>query len=189
MMLGTVHAGQQLSSCLRGPGGEQDEMAIDLIWAELIAGVPDPTHLVRAVLRLLTAMLVGAVVGSQRQQAGKAAGLRTHMLVAMGGALFVLVPLEVGMAWNEVARVIQGLTAGIGFLGGGAILKWHETHEVQGLTTAAGLWMTAALGVATGLGRLGTALRGALLTWVVLAVLAHLERPHAPHQRIEDNKK
>jgi putative Mg2+ transporter-C (MgtC) family protein len=85
--------------------------------------------------------------------------------------------------------VIQGLTAGIGFLGGGAILKWHDTHEVHGLTTAAGLWMTAALGVATGLGRLGTALLGAFLTWIVLAVLAHLERPYAPHQKVEHNKK
>jgi uncharacterized membrane protein YhiD involved in acid resistance len=110
---------------------------------------------VRAVLRLLTAMLVGAVVGSQRQQAGKSAGLRTHMLVAMGGALFVLVPLEVGMVWSEVARVIQGLTAGIGFLGAGAILKWQKAHEVHELTTAAGLWMTAAMGVATWLGPLG----------------------------------
>lgn len=145
-MIGTVHACKQLSSCLRGQGGEQDEMAIDLIWAELIAGVPDPTHLMRAILRLLTAMLVGAVVGSQRQQVGQSAGLRTDMLVAMGVALFVLVALEVGMAWSEGARVIQGLTAGIGFLGGGAILKWYETHEVHGLTTATGLWMTAALG-------------------------------------------
>jgi putative Mg2+ transporter-C (MgtC) family protein len=156
---------------------------MDLIWAELIAGVPDPAHFVRAVLRLLMAMLFGAVVGSQRQQAGKSAGLRTHMLVAMGGALFVLVPLEVGMTWSEVARVIQGLTAGIGFLGGGAILKWHEAHEIQGLTTATGLWMTAAIGVATGLGRLGTALLGALLTWVVLAVFTYLEKPHAAPQR------
>jgi putative Mg2+ transporter-C (MgtC) family protein len=153
-------------------------MAIDLIWAELIAGIPDPTHLVRGVLRLLTAMLGGAVVGLQREQMGQSAGLRTHMLVAMGAALFVLVPLEVGMAWSEVTRVIQGLTAGIGFLGGGAIIKWHEAHEVHGLTTAAGLWMTAAIGVASGLGRLGTALLGALLTWVVLAVLVHLEKRH-----------
>jgi hypothetical protein len=134
MTIGTVHACKQLSSCLRGQGGEQDEMAIDLIWAELIAGVPDPTHLMRAIRRLLTAMLVGAVVGSQRQQVGQSAGLRTDMLVVMGGTLFVLVPLEVGMAWSEVARVIQGLTVGIGFLGGGAILKWYETHEVHGLT-------------------------------------------------------
>jgi putative Mg2+ transporter-C (MgtC) family protein len=158
-------------------------MAIDLIWAELTAGLPDPAHLIRAVLRLLIAMLVGAVVGSQREWAGKWAGLRTHMLVAMGGALFVLVPLEAGMTWSDVARVIQGLTAGIGFLGGGAILKWRKTHEVQGLTTAAGLWTTAALGVASGLGRFGTALLGALLTWVVLAVVAHLERPHGSPQR------
>jgi MgtC family len=86
-MIGTVHVCKQLSSCSRGQRGEQDEMAIDLIWAELIAGVPDPTHLVRAVLRLLTAMLVGAVIGSERQQAGQSAGLRTHMLVAMGGPL------------------------------------------------------------------------------------------------------
>jgi putative Mg2+ transporter-C (MgtC) family protein len=158
-------------------------MAIDLIWAELIAGVPDLTQLVRAVLRLLTAMLVGAVVGSQREQVGKSAGLRTHMLVAVGGALFVLVPLEAGMTWSDVARVIQGLGAGIGFIGGGAILKWRETHEVQGLTTAAGLWATAAIGVASGLGRIGTALMGALLTWIVLAVLAQFERPHTTSQR------
>jgi putative Mg2+ transporter-C (MgtC) family protein len=158
-------------------------MAIDLIWAELIAGLPDPVHLVRAVLRLLTAMLVGAVIGSQREKAGKAAGLRTHMLVAMGAALFVLVPLEVGMTWSEVSRAIQGLTAGIGFLGGGAILKWRRAHEVEGLTTAAGLWTTAAIGVASGLGSFGTALLGALLAWVVLSLVARLERPHASSQR------
>src|SRR5262245_44086590 len=158
-------------------------MAIDLIWAELSAGIPDPTHLVRAALRLLTAMLAGAVVGIQRERTGQAAGLRTHMLVAMGGALFVLVPLEVGMPWSGVSRVIQGLTAGIGFLGGGAILKWNEAREVHGLTTAAGLWMTAAIGVASGLGRLGTALLGALLTWVVLAVLVYLEKPQTPPQQ------
>jgi putative Mg2+ transporter-C (MgtC) family protein len=164
-------------------GVERREMVIDLVWAELVAGIPDLMHLVRTGLRLLMAMLAGAVVGSQREKVGQSAGLRTHMLVAMGGALFVLVPLEVGMTWSDVARVIQGLTAGIGFLGGGAILKWHEAHEVHGLTTAAGLWMTAAIGVASGLGRFGTALLGALLTWVVLAVLAHLERPHASPQR------
>ena len=158
-------------------------MAIDLIWAEFLAAVPDPQHFVRAVLRLLTAMLAGAVIGIQREQAGQSAGLRTHMLVAMGAALFVLVPLEVGMAWSGVSRVIQGLTAGIGFLGGGAILKWHEAHEVHGLTTAAGLWMTAAIGVASGLGRLGTALLGALLTWIVLAALVRLEKPQAPPQQ------
>jgi putative Mg2+ transporter-C (MgtC) family protein len=149
---------------------------MDIVWAELAGGIPDPTQLVRVTPRLLTAMLVGAVVGLQRQQVGSPAGLRTHMLVAMGGALFVLVPLEVGMAWSEVSRVMQGLIAGIGFLGGGTIVKWTGEREVHGLTTAAGLWMTAAIGVAAGLGRWSTAVLGAILTWIVLAIIYHLEQ-------------
>jgi putative Mg2+ transporter-C (MgtC) family protein len=98
------------------------------------------------------------------------------MLVAMGGALFVLVPLEVGMTWSEVSRVMQGLIAGIGFLGGGTIVKWRGKREIHGLTTAAGLWMTAAIGVAAGLGRWSTAVLGAILTWIVLAIIYHLEQ-------------
>jgi putative Mg2+ transporter-C (MgtC) family protein len=152
---------------------------MDIIWEELAGGIPDPVHLVRLTMRLFVAMLVGAVVGLQRQYTGHPAGLRTHMLVAMGGALFVLVPVEVGMAWSDVSRVIQGLATGIGFLGAGAILKWHGEHEVHGLTTAAGIWLTTALGVAAGLGRWSTAGLGALLTWVVLALVYHLEQRHA----------
>jgi putative Mg2+ transporter-C (MgtC) family protein len=152
---------------------------MDIIWEELAGGIPDPVHLVRLTMRLFVAMLVGAVVGLQRQSAGQSAGLRTHMLVAMGGALFVLVPVEVGMAWSDVSRVIQGLATGIGFLGAGAILKWHGEHEVHGLTTAAGIWLTTALGVAAGLGRWSTAGLGALLTWVVLALVYHLEQRQA----------
>jgi putative Mg2+ transporter-C (MgtC) family protein len=75
--------------------------------------------------------------------------------------------------------VIQGLATGIGFLGAGAILKWHGEHEVHGLTTAAGIWLTTALGVAAGLGRWSTAGLGALLTWVVLALVYHLEQRQA----------
>ena len=157
---------------------------MDIIWEELVGGIPDPRHLVRMTIRLFVAMLVGAVVGLQRQHVGQPAGLRTHMLVAMGGALFVLVPVEVGMSWSDLSRVIQGLTTGIGFLGAGAILKWHGEHEVHGLTTAAGIWLTTALGVAAGLGRWSTAGLGALLTWVVLALVYHLEQrqatKHAP---------
>jgi putative Mg2+ transporter-C (MgtC) family protein len=119
---------------------------MDIIWAEFGAGLPDPGHLVRMTIRLFVAMLVGAVVGLQRQSAGQSAGLRTHRLVAMGGALFVLVPWEVGMSWSDLSWVIQGFATGIGFLGAGAILKWHEEHEVRGLTTAAGIWMTTAMG-------------------------------------------
>jgi putative Mg2+ transporter-C (MgtC) family protein len=152
---------------------------MDMIWEELAGGIPEPTQLVRVTLRLLTAMLVGAVVGLQRQHVGQPAGLRTHMLVAMGGAFVVLVPLEVGMSWSDLSRVIQGLITGLGFLGGGAILKGYGDHEVHGLTTAAGLWLTAALGVAAGLGRWSTAGLGAFLTWAVLALVYRLEQRQA----------
>src|SRR5215510_10803809 len=128
---------------------------MDAILEELTTGLPDARQLARIVIRLLVAMLLGAIVGVQREQTGKPAGLRTHMLVALGAALFVLAPLEVGMGSDGLSRVIQGLATGIGFIGGGAILKLSEEREIRGLTTAAGVWMTAAVGVAVGLGRIG----------------------------------
>ena len=143
---------------------------------ELAGGVPDAEALARIVVRLVLAALLGAMVGIQREKVGKPAGLRTHMLVAMGAALFVLAGVEAGMAPNELSRVIQGLATGIGFLGGGAILKISADREITGLTTAAGIWLTAGVGVAVGLGLWGVAAIGALMTWLVLAVLFHLEK-------------
>jgi len=148
---------------------------MDIILEELIAGLPDTRQAVRMVVRLLVAMLLGAVIGVQREQTGKPAGLRTHMLVALGAALFVLAPVEGGMTSADLSRVIQGLAAGIGFIGGGAILKLSEERDIQGLTTAAGIWMTAAVGVAAGLGRLGVALLSVALAWVTLAVIGKIE--------------
>ena len=137
--------------------------------------MPDARQLARIVIRLLVAMLLGAIVGVQREQTGKPAGLRTHMLVALGAALFVLASLEAGMDSADLSRVIQGLATGIGFIGGGAILKLSEEREIKGLTTAAGVWMTAAMGVAAGLGRIWMALLSALLTWFILAVVGRIE--------------
>jgi len=114
------------------------------------------------------------VLGYEREQKGKAAGIRTHMLVAMGAALFVLVPQLGGMAVADMSRVIQGIVTGIGFLGAGAIIKHRTEEDTQGLTTAAGIWMTAAIGVACGLGRETTALISALLALAVLAILPRL---------------
>ena len=142
---------------------------------ELAAGLPDSDGLARILVRLVLAALLGAVVGIQRELVGKPAGLRTHMLVSLGAALFVLACLESGMAPNDMSRVIQGLATGIGFLGGGAILKVSEHREISGLTTAAGIWLTAAVGVAVGLGYWGLAAIGAVLTWMILAVLFRLE--------------
>jgi putative Mg2+ transporter-C (MgtC) family protein len=148
---------------------------VDVFLEELIGGLPDARQIARVVIRLLAAMLLGAVIGIQREQTGKPAGRRTHMLVALGAALFVLAPVEVGMTSADLSRVIQGLATGIGFIGGGAILKLSEERDIRGLTTAAGIWMTAAVGVAVGLGRLGLALLSVALTWVTLAVVGKIE--------------
>ncbi len=75
----------------------------------------------------------------------------------------------------DLSRVIQGLATGIGFIGGGAILKLSQEREIQGLTTAAGIWMTAAMGVAVGLGRIGLAFLCVALTWFILSVIGKLE--------------
>jgi len=142
---------------------------------ELLGGLPDWTQFERVVIRLLAAMLLGAIIGFQRERAGKSAGLRTHMLVAMGSALFVLGGSAAGMAMSDLSRVIQGLATGIGFIGAGAILKRREEPKIEGLTTAAGIWMTAAAGVAAGLGRIGLALLSVILTWVILSLVGFIE--------------
>jgi putative Mg2+ transporter-C (MgtC) family protein len=148
---------------------------MDALWQELIGGLPDAAQMARVAIRLIVAALLGAVVGIQRERVGKSAGIRTHMLVCMGTAFMVIVPLEAGFSSTDLSRVIQGIATGIGFIGGGAILKLDKEREITGLTTAAGIWVTAAIGVAVGLGRLGSAVLGILLTWIVLAVVLRIE--------------
>lgn len=131
--------------------------------------LPTLVEFTRVVLRLLLAALLGGLLGIERESKGKAAGVRTHMLVSMGAALFVLLAAQGGMQENELSRVMQGVIAGIGFLGAGTILKGEDESKVQGLTTAAGIWLTAAIGVAAGLGRESTAV---LSTFLVLGVLS-----------------
>jgi putative Mg2+ transporter-C (MgtC) family protein len=142
---------------------------------ELARSLPDAAEATRVTIRLVAALIAGAIIGLQRERSGKAAGLRTHMLVCMGTTLFVLAGAESAMQQDAMSRVIQGLATGIGFIGAGAIIKMESTREIRGLTTAAGIWMTAALGVAIGLGQLGTAAVGLLLAWIVLAVVIKLE--------------
>jgi len=98
------------------------------------------------------------------------------MLVGMGSALFVLGGSAAGMSMSDLSRVIQGLATGIGFIGAGAILKLREEREIEGLTIAAGIWMTAAAGVAAGLGRIGLAFLSVILTWIVLAMIGRIDR-------------
>lgn len=133
-------------------------------------------------LRLCLALLVGAIIGLERQLRHKPAGLRTHMLVSLGSALFVVVPLALGATGHNgdaLSRTIQGIAAGVGFLGGGEILRQSRQPigevEVRGLTSAAAIWVSAALGIAAGCGLWHIALMGALLSWLVLSVFKHFE--------------
>ena len=130
--------------------------------------VPDAAQVTRIVVRLGVAALLGGVLGWEREHAGKAAGVRTHMLVAMGAALFVLVAQQSGIAAADNSRVLQGIIAGVGFLGAGTILKGDAESQVKGLTTAAGIWLTAAIGVAAGLGQEATAVLTTALALLVL---------------------
>ena len=140
------------------------------------ADVPDASELTRLLVRLGLAMLLGAAIGYERESRDSSAGLRTHMLVALGTALFVLVPLQAGMNSDGMSRVIQGLLAGIGFLGAGAVIKQSDSGKVRGLTTAAGIWATAAIGMTVGLGRETTAIISTVFVLVILSVLLRLER-------------
>jgi putative Mg2+ transporter-C (MgtC) family protein len=123
----------------------------------------------RIVLRLLVALALGGLLGYERESIGASAGLRTHMLVCLGSALFVLIPLQAGMRTEDLSRVLQGVTSGIGFLGAGAILKLRDKNDIKGLTTAASVWLTAAIGVAAGMGRESSAVVSAVLAYIVLS--------------------
>ena len=130
--------------------------------------LPSFSQVALVTLRLTVAALLGGLLGFEREQRGKAAGVRTHMLVCLGAAMFILVPQQAGATDADLTRVILGLVAAVGFRGGGTIMQIEQEHRVKGLTTAAGIWMTSAIGMAVGMGREATAI---LSTCLALAVL------------------
>jgi len=127
---------------------------------------------VEIILRLLLAAALGAIIGFQRERAGKPAGMRTHMLICIGAALFTVAGME-GFTGADPARIAAGIVTGIGFLGAGAIFR-REGGLVVGLTTAASIWSIAAIGLAAGAGLYLIASAAALLILIVL-VLPHIE--------------
>ena len=131
----------------------------------------DVAEITRISTRLLMAALLGGILGFEREQRGKAAGIKTHMLVSIGSAFFVLIPQQAGISDAELSRVVQGVIAGIGFLGAGAILKGENEKNLKGLTTAASIWLTAAIGVAAGLGRESSAMLCTFLALLVLVIV------------------
>jgi putative Mg2+ transporter-C (MgtC) family protein len=130
----------------------------------------------QSVLRLVAAAVLGGVLGYQREMSGKAAGLRTHMLVTISTSLLVVAVAQAGFSTDDISRILQGLLAGVGFLGGGAILKSASDKQIHGLTTAAGIWLAAVVGICVGLGRLGTACLGTLLAFAILGAVGRFER-------------
>jgi len=128
-----------------------------------------------ASVRLLLAAICGGVVGWERESHEKGAGFRTHMLICMGACLFALVTLEIRRLFPEadVMRVVQGLMLAIGFLCGGVIFT--RQGSVQGLTTAAGLWVLTGVGLAVGFGLYFLGVLGTALAFVIIATLKTAE--------------
>lgn len=150
----------------------------------------------RILLRLLVAAILGGIVGYERATTGKRAGLRTHMLVAVGSALFMSTT-DLAVEWARAATPrdvpsilqvqiavlspVQAIATGIGFLGAGTIFLGGHHQRVHGLTTAASIWVIAAVGVAVGCDRYLLATGAALLTLIILHVLIRLEPQHPLH--------
>jgi putative Mg2+ transporter-C (MgtC) family protein len=142
-----------------------------------------------ALVRLLAATGIGGAIGLNRELTHKPAGLRTHALVAIGSALMTVTALQLGVGADQTradaaSRVIQGVIAGIGFLGGGVILH-TEGRNVRGLTTAATIWVAAALGISCGLGQWRVAGVAVAISLLVLEIGRRIESALHDHQKDE----
>jgi putative Mg2+ transporter-C (MgtC) family protein len=147
---------------------------------ESLEGLTQGASVREVLVRLSVAFAVGGLVGWERQRMEKPAGLRTHMLVSLGSATFVLLGFEVGghiapkygTEGLDPTRVLQGVVGGIGFLGAGAIIK--SSGHVTGMTTAASVWIAGALGAAAGLGAYIVAVAATAFTLLTLYVLPRI---------------
>ncbi len=151
------------------------------IWTAIISefsDIPDLTTMTRIVLRLVLAAILGGIIGYERELKASSAGVRTHMLVAVGAALFVIGPIQSGMEISDMSRVLQGIVQGVGFLGAGAILVRAGQQKIRGLTTAANIWVTAGIGVVVGLGLEATAILSTVIVLTILAVVPYIV-PHS----------
>lgn len=145
------------------------------------------------VLRVLMAVVVGSLIGLDRELRNKPAGLRTHILISLAAALFTLITFELhqqftgedGTKTADPVRIIEAVTAGVAFLAAGAIIQ--SRGNVHGLTTGANMWLAGALGVACGSGYYFIAMIGTVFALIVLVVLAKLERMFASKSPDDDS--
>ena len=160
------------------------------IWATIVSefsDVPDVSTITRITLRLALAAILGGMLGYERELRARSAGVRTHMLVSVGAALFVIGPLQSGVPLADMSRVLQGIVQGIGFLGAGAIIVRGAQKKIQGLTTAANIWATAGIGIVVGLGLEATAVLSAVIVLIILAIIPRL-MPVAHRADIRDDQ-
>ncbi len=138
----------------------------------------DPNQF-RILLQLFLAVVLGGFVGYEREHFGKAAGVRTNALVALGATLFTILSRQGFLGLNtpnlDPARIASQIVVGVGFLGAGVIIFQPDEHRVRGLTTAATLWVVASIGMAIGAGFYATAIFSAILVFVVLDLLARFK--------------
>jgi len=150
------------------------------IWTTVVlefSDLPNVETVTKITVRILIAAVLGGILGYERERKSISAGVRTHMLVSVGAAIFIIGPTQAGMSLEDLSRVIQGTIQGIGFLGAGAIIVGTATRKVQGLTTAASIWAAAGIGIAAGLGLEATAVLSAIVVLFVLAVVPILVKP------------
>lgn len=147
------------------------------VWTTIVSefsDLPDLATITRVTVRLVLAAVLGGALGYERERRAKSAGVRTHMLVAVGSALFVIGPLQSGVLLEDLSRVLQGIVQGIGFLGAGAIIVDQARQKAHGLTTAANIWATAGIGMLAGLGLEATAVLSAAIMLIILAVIPYI---------------
>lgn len=138
------------------------------------------------IIAMAVSIFCGFIIGIERESRGKAAGARTLVLISLGSSLFVEISIILSGDYGDPARVAAQIVSGIGFLGAGAILQQSEKGYIQGLTTAASIWVTAAIGMIVGSGKYGTAIVAALVTVVALRVLRWIEKYFFYIRKVED---
>jgi putative Mg2+ transporter-C (MgtC) family protein len=138
--------------------------------------VPSLESATRLFVRLTLGAVLGGLIGFEREWRGKDAGFRTHMLVCLGTAFVIAAAERSQMPSTDLSRIMQGIMSGIGFVGAGAILKRSDKNRIEGLTTAASIWFTAAIGIVVGMGREASAVIGTIFALSVLALIPDPKR-------------
>lgn len=129
-------------------------------------------HQIYLSINITLAMILSGIIGINRERSNKSAGLRTHMLTGTGACIFTILSLY-AFPYADTSRIASNVVTGIGFLGGGIIIQ--KKNEAFDLTTAAGVWATAAIGMAVGVGAWFIAVYSTILLWIILALLKRIK--------------